>query len=336
MSLPDTFTGAPGLTLSEYDALWVKNPSTQYLGVLKIGVTGEYVVSSDSYGASYYYNQAPASADYDVSADITFVDQTSAMAVAGRMRVDGENTMYFARWNAGVQLFKFVSNTVTQLGSTASQAVANGSTHNIRLSMAGSTIKVFFDGVEKISVTDSAISSVGYAGVRAVAGNTSKLDNFDVSNMGGGGSTTTTISATLANITGSVTSISAPKTAISATLANVTGSIASGSGSLVTTIAATLGNVVGAITSTGSTANGTFTSEVLKDYAGNALVSVSMNFVRLYNQTTGALVLSKTGVSTNASGVVSFTDAALTAGTGYRIDWETSTGSRRMPIKAAT
>lgn len=152
---------------------------------------------------------------------------------------------------------------------------------------------------------------------------------------GGGGSATTTIGATLANITGAVTSKSSPKTTISATLANVTGSLASSSGSLFTTIAATLGNVVGAITSTGSTANGTFTSEVLKDYAGNVLANTALNFVRFYNDTTGALVLNKTGVSTNSSGIVTFSDAALVAGTTYRVDWETAAGSRRMPRKAA-
>jgi len=151
----------------------------------------------------------------------------------------------------------------------------------------------------------------------------------------GGGSLGTTIFATLANITGLVASVSAPKTAVSATLANVTGSLASGSGSLVTTINATLGNIVGSITSTGSTANGTFTSEVLKDYAGNVLVNAPLNYVRLYNDTTGALVLNKTGVSTNASGIVTFSDAALVSGTTYRVDWETSAGSRRMPRKAA-
>ena len=152
---------------------------------------------------------------------------------------------------------------------------------------------------------------------------------------GGGSSATTTISATLGAITGSVASKSSPKTAISATLANVSASITSGSGSLKTTITATLGNIVGAITSTGNTTNGTFTSEVLKDYAGNVLASVSLNYVRFYNDTTGALVLNKTGVSTNASGIVTFSDAALVAGTTYRVDWETSAGSRRMPRKAA-
>lgn len=151
-----------------------------------------------------------------------------------------------------------------------------------------------------------------------------------------GGSASTAISATLANITGSVASKSNPKTAISATLSNVTASVGHTTGTLKTTITATLGNVVGAITSTGNTTNGTFTSEVLKDYAGNVLANTALNFVRFYNDTTGALVLNKTGVSTNGSGIVTFSDAALVAGTTYRVDWETTAGSRRMPRKAAT
>lgn len=156
---------------------------------------------------------------------------------------------------------------------------------------------------------------------------------LDAAAAGGGASTT--ITATLAGISAAIASKSAPISTISATLANVTGSLASGSGALFTTITATLGNITGAITSTGSTANGTFTSEVLKDYAGNVLANTALNFVRFYNDTTGALVLNKTGVSTNASGIVTFSDAALVAGTTYRVDWETSAGSRRMPRKAA-
>lgn len=149
------------------------------------------------------------------------------------------------------------------------------------------------------------------------------------------GSASTAISATVANITGSVASKSSPKTAILATLANVTASVGHTTGTLKTTITATLSNVVGSITSVGSTTNGTFTSEVLKDYAGNVLASTALNFVRIYNDTTGALVLNKTGVSTNGSGIVTFSDAALVAGTTYRVDWETAAGSRRMPRKAA-
>lgn len=150
-----------------------------------------------------------------------------------------------------------------------------------------------------------------------------------------GGAASTAISATLANIAGSVASKSNPKTAILATLANVTASVGHTTGTLKTTITATLGNVVGAITSVGSTTNGTFTSEVLKDYAGNVLANTTLNFVRFYNDTTGALVLNKTGVNTNGSGIVTFSDASLVAGVTYRVDWETAAGSRRMPRKAA-
>lgn len=174
------------------------------------------------------------------------------------------------------------------------------------------------------------IDDTGVTGQRLVPG-----VGFADFGSAGGGVASTSIAATIANITGSVASVSAPKTAISATLANVSGSVVSSSGSTTTTITATLANVVGSITSSGSLSNGTFTSEVLKDYAGNVLANVSLNFVRFYNDTTGALVLSKTGVSTNGSGIVTFSDPALVAGITYRVDWETAAGSRRMPRKAA-
>ena len=84
-------------------------------------------------------------------------------------------------------------------------------------------------------------------------------------------------------------------------------------------------------------AGATFTSEVLKDWTdGRVLASAALDYFRLYNPTTGALVVSKTGLSTNASGIVSFSDAGLLAGTQYKADWKiTTTGETRMPTKAA-
>jgi hypothetical protein len=84
-------------------------------------------------------------------------------------------------------------------------------------------------------------------------------------------------------------------------------------------------------------ANVTFQSEILKDNTGTVLASKALNFARLYDDTTGALVVSKVGLSTDANGRFSFTDAALTvAGTNYRVDFETAEGHRRMPRKATT
>lgn len=44
---------------------------------------------------------------------------------------------------------------------------ADGSTHNVKLQMRGTSIKVFVDGVERMSVTDSSITAAGRAGVYA-------------------------------------------------------------------------------------------------------------------------------------------------------------------------
>lgn len=86
----------------------------------------------------------------------------------------------------------------------------------------------------------------------------------------------------------------------------------------------------------GTVTTGTITSEPLRTNNGTLLASTSLAHVALYNDTTGALVLRSTGISTNGSGVFTITDAAIVSGTTYRIDWETAAGQRRMPRKAAT
>jgi hypothetical protein len=82
-------------------------------------------------------------------------------------------------------------------------------------------------------------------------------------------------------------------------------------------------------------ASGTLVSEPLRTNNGTLLASTSLAHVAIYNDTTGALVLRRTDLSTNASGVFTVTDPAIVAGFTYRIDWETSGGHRRMPRKLA-
>lgn len=81
---------------------------------------------------------------------------------------------------------------------------------------------------------------------------------------------------------------------------------------------------------------GTFTSEALKDWTGTVQANTALTFYRLYNPSTGALVVSRTDLSTDGSGVVTFTDGSVTPGTTYASDWLTAGGARRMPTKAAT
>lgn len=81
---------------------------------------------------------------------------------------------------------------------------------------------------------------------------------------------------------------------------------------------------------------GTFTSEALKDWTGTVQANTALTFYRLYNPSTGALVVSRTDLSTDGSGVVTFTDGSVMPGTTYASDWLTAGGARRMPTKAAT
>ena len=68
------------------------------------------------------------------------------------------------------------------------------------------------------------------------------------------------------------------------------------------------------------------TSNPLKNNTGTLLTSAACSAF-VHNPTTGALVLLKTGLTSHAStGVVTFTDAALTAATSYRVIWKITSG----------
>jgi hypothetical protein len=91
------------------------------------------------------------------------------------------------------------------------------------------------------------------------------------------------------------------------------------------------GNVSDPVITGGFTTNsgtpGTFVSAVLKRNNGVIAASSSLTWVTFLNPTTGAFVVTKTGLSTNSAGVFSTTDAALTTGT-YHAVWLEATGQR--------
>jgi hypothetical protein len=68
------------------------------------------------------------------------------------------------------------------------------------------------------------------------------------------------------------------------------------------------------------------TSSPLKNNTGALLTSAGLS-AYVHNPTTGALVLLKTGLTSHAStGVVTFTDASLSAATSYRVVWKITSG----------
>ena len=82
---------------------------------------------------------------------------------------------------------------------------------------------------------------------------------------------------------------------------------------------------------------GVITSPVLKNNTGTILAGVTGIVANVYHPTTGVLVVRKTGLSSNGSGIVTITDALIVAGTtyAYELDLSSSSQGRRLPTGVA-
>lgn len=118
----------------------------------------------------------------------------------------------------------------------------------------------------------------------------------------------------------------------------IAGGAASGGAAGVAPGAAMTGTATispGAATGGGS-ASGTLTTLPLKNNTGTVLASETGIILNIYNQNTGALIVQKTGVTTNSSGIATVTDALIVGGTTYAYEPVLTGGRRRLPLKAAT
>src|SRR3990167_417787 len=123
------------------------------------GTSGEDIATWDT-----ALNASPA-ADYDVEA-IVRLTVTGGMGVVVRYLDD--NNMYLLFLNTvgqTLEIYKKVSGSYTQLGSTYSAGQSISIDYTLKLSMVGSTIKGYQDGVERISATDSDLTATGKPGV---------------------------------------------------------------------------------------------------------------------------------------------------------------------------
>lgn len=118
-----------------------------------------------------YTSGDPGIADYYVECTYRYLTNTGAVGAAGRMSTS-QNTAYYWYHNANEWVLNSVVNgTVTNpaLGTYA-QTLTASTDYTVRLDMQGTAIRLIVDGVERISVTDSAITAVGRAGLRSAAG----------------------------------------------------------------------------------------------------------------------------------------------------------------------
>lgn len=100
------------------------------------------------------------------------------------------------------------------------------------------------------------------------------------------------------------------------------------------------GATLGDLTASGSMgmAPGVITTPVLKNNTGTILAGVANVVANVYHPTTGVLIVRKTGLSSDGSGIVTITDAALVPGTtyAYEIDLSATTQGRRLPTGVAS
>lgn len=186
----DTFTGADGTALAshspEIGAGWTRS-ATASDGAGDPLISGGRIYNPTS-NIRVYYITGLDLADCEVSADVVLRTDTNnaSSGVVGRHNF-GAITFYLARYNDTVnafQLHKYVAGVATQLGSDAAATLTADQAYRLTLAMRGSSIRLLVDGLLAVSVTDTAITAAGKAGVRlgGTASTTTgtHLDNFRV------------------------------------------------------------------------------------------------------------------------------------------------------------
>lgn len=156
------------------------------------------------------------------------------------------------------------------------------------------------------AATQLTITVGGHASAYAV----SALNSVQLEFTGGGGASTTFSVTSVSTFSGAASSGS------SASFSVTSSSTFSGSASV--------------------TAAGVLTTPPLKNNTGTLLASETGIILNIYNSTTGVLVVQKTNVSTDASGVISVSDPLLLAGTTYAYEPVLTGARRRLPTLGAT
>jgi hypothetical protein len=193
----DTFTDAAATALDSHSPE-VGGPITKhpnYAANAVISNENRARAASGSGDRLYYYGGSPGSADYDVGGNL-HVKTNQAGAGAGLAgRVDtGADTYYQLHYDqaSGAWLLdKVVAGSRTNLGSF-SQSLSTATTYALKLEMRGSALKAYIAAVERISVTDSAITAAGKAAVsfRGAGSNTASyhIDDLVCDDAPAGGS----------------------------------------------------------------------------------------------------------------------------------------------------
>ncbi|MFO1093361.1 MAG: hypothetical protein U0992_08610 [Planctomycetaceae bacterium] len=179
----DTFTGSAGTTLASHTpddgGSWTKHPVSGIDNPMVLSNANR--LSKEVSGTSvYYHSWTPANADYDVQCDVVRKGGgvSTSSGIGGRMSA-AANTMYLAWYSHGAggwQLWAGVAGSYTKVGEST-QSLSDDTPYTLKLEMRGTAIKVFVNGTQVISVTDSGVTAAGKAGVAVGLGGDTAMTN---------------------------------------------------------------------------------------------------------------------------------------------------------------
>jgi hypothetical protein len=178
----DTFTEASDTTLishtSDSGHSWTKNQGNN----LTVLASGDYLYNAaPSNTSKYTLGVTPASAEYDVQATVTA--SGNGPGPSGRADFDNEYGCYFQ--SGDWVLRKIVSGVETSIGSYTGDAPTSAKV--VKLEIRDATKKVYIDGVERISSSDNAVTSVLNPGLNFRGSAGEQMDDFSSTDYVGGG-----------------------------------------------------------------------------------------------------------------------------------------------------
>jgi hypothetical protein len=140
----------------------------------------------------YVVSATPPSTNYYVQAVVGGTDNSSSGDIVGVVarKQAGADTYYALQLVGGadgsrfLELAKYVSGTKTQL-STYSFDWSTNTNYTLKLVVDGNSLTGYLDGVQRVSATDSSITSAGQAGIVASNSSSSGLYRY-VDNFGAG------------------------------------------------------------------------------------------------------------------------------------------------------
>lgn len=296
--------GAPGANWVDGTGLWV---------------IASNQLASGSAGGTIVIRAATAMATNDNSAQVT-IAATAAVSHGIWCRGNAGFTSGYLFRNDGTSwvLFSVTGGSFTSIGSYAAAAVASDV---VKVQAVGSTIKGFVNGVQRVSVTDTAVTTGTSVGLRAESTSSLKFDDFTAADVTSGVAGDASLSAT-ASLSASGSRATSGSSALSAT-AGLTASgqrAAAGDSALAAAASLTASGVRATTGSAGIAATAGLTADGVRSTSGTASLTASATLTaagsagrRLDASLTGTAALVAAGAVGTASGGGLTVTAALTA-----------------------